>query len=111
MDIGGWLRGLGLGQYEAAFRENEIDADVLSDLTEIDLEKLGLPLGHRKRLLKAIANLTARVDLAGPSSPARLRAAQDTSRPAPETLAERRQVTVSVPRPDVSAIGRLRLIK
>ena len=57
MEIGGWLRGLGLGQYEAAFRENEIDADVLSDLTEIDLEKLGLPLGHRKRLLKAIANL------------------------------------------------------
>ena len=87
-------RGLGLGQYEAAFRENEIDADVLSDLTEIDLEKLGLPLGHRKRLLKAIANLTARVDLAGPSSPARLQAAQDTPRPAPETLAERRQVTV-----------------
>ena len=39
MEIGGWLRGLGLGQYEAAFRENEIDADVLSDLTEIDLEK------------------------------------------------------------------------
>src|SRR4029077_13581039 len=67
---------------------------MLSDLTEIDLEKLGLPLGHRKRLLKAIANLTARVDLAGPSSPARIRAAQDTPRPAPETLAERRQVTV-----------------
>ena len=94
MDIGGWLRGLGLGQYEAAFRENEVDADVLSDLTELDLEKLGLPLGHRKRLLKAIANLTAGVDLAGPSSPARLRASQETPRPAPETLAERRQVTV-----------------
>ena len=94
VDIGGWLRGLGLGQYEAAFRENEVDADVLSDLTELDLEKLGLPLGHRKRLLKAIANLTAGVDLAGPSSPARLRASQETPRPAPETLAERRQVTV-----------------
>ena len=85
MDIGSWLRGLGLGQYEALFRENEIDADVLSDLTELDLEKLGLPLGHRKRLLKAIANLRARVDLAGPSSPARLRAAQDSPWPAPET--------------------------
>jgi len=60
MDIGGWLRGLGLGQYEAAFRENEIDTDVSWDLTETDLEKLGLPLGHRKRLLKAIANLNAR---------------------------------------------------
>ena len=45
MDIGGWLRRLGLGQYEAAFRENEIDADVLSDLTEIDLEKLVCRLG------------------------------------------------------------------
>ena len=89
MDIGSWLRGLGLGQYEALFRENEIDADVLSDLTELDLEKLGLPLGHRKRLLKAITNVTARVDLAGASSPA-----QRTLQPAAESVAERRQVTV-----------------
>ena len=57
MDIGGWLRSLGLGQYEATFRESEIDADILPELTEQDLEKLGLPLGHRKRLLRAIANL------------------------------------------------------
>jgi class 3 adenylate cyclase len=90
MDIGSWLRGLGLGQYEALFRENEIDADVLSDLTELDLEKLGLPLGHRKRLLKAIANVTARVDLAGASSSAQPR----TLQPAAESVAERRQVTV-----------------
>jgi SAM domain (Sterile alpha motif) len=45
IDLGGWLLSLGLGRYEAAFRENEIDTDVLSDLTELDLEKLGLPLG------------------------------------------------------------------
>jgi hypothetical protein len=57
MDIGAWLRGLGLGQYEGSFRENEIEADVLPELTETDLEKLGLPLGPRKRILKAIANL------------------------------------------------------
>ena len=44
MDIGAWLRGLGLGQYESAFRDSEIEADVLSELTETDLEKLGLPL-------------------------------------------------------------------
>jgi class 3 adenylate cyclase len=94
MDIGGWLHGLGLGQYEAAFRKNEIDADVLLDLTELDLEKLGLPLGHRKRLLKAIANLTARVDPARAPSPARLPAAKDAPEPATETVAERRQVTV-----------------
>ena len=41
MDVGGWLRGLGLEQYEAAFRENEIDGEVLPELTEGDLEKLG----------------------------------------------------------------------
>ena len=58
MDIGAWLRGIGFGQYEAAFRDNAIDADLLPDLTDDDLEKLGLPLGHRKRLIKAIANLS-----------------------------------------------------
>ena len=57
MDVGAWLRGLGLGQYETAFRESEIDAEVLPDLTDSDLNQLGLPLGHRKRLLKAIAAL------------------------------------------------------
>src|SRR6266545_1482016 len=54
MDIGGWLRNLGLGQYESAFIENAIDTDVLPELTEGDLEKLGIPLGDRKRLIKAI---------------------------------------------------------
>ena len=49
---GGWLRNLGLGQYDALFRASEIDADILPDLMEVDLEKLGVPLGHRKRLLR-----------------------------------------------------------
>jgi class 3 adenylate cyclase len=57
MDVAAWLRGLGLGQYETMFRESEIDAEVLPDLTEGDLNQLGVPLGHRKRLLKAIAAL------------------------------------------------------
>ena len=57
MDVGDWLRSLGLGQHEALFRENEIDAEVLPELTEADLEKIGVPLGHRKCLLKAIADL------------------------------------------------------
>jgi hypothetical protein len=52
---GGWLKSLGLGQYEAAFHDNGVDWDVLPDLTDADLEKLGVLLGHRKRLLKAIA--------------------------------------------------------
>src|SRR5262249_7831020 len=55
MDVGEWLRGLGLGQYGQKFRDNKIEADVLPDLTDGDLEKLDIPLGDRKRLLKAIA--------------------------------------------------------
>jgi class 3 adenylate cyclase len=57
MDIEGWLRSLGLERYEAAFRENAIDADVLQDLTDQDLERLGVLLGHRRKLLRAIAAL------------------------------------------------------
>ena len=60
MDVGGWLRNLGLGQYEAAFVANAIDSDVLSELTEVDLEKLGIPLGDRKRLMRAIMAIVAR---------------------------------------------------
>ena len=52
IDVGAWLRDLGLGQYEAVFRENEIDIDILPELTEPHLEKLGMSLGHRIRLLK-----------------------------------------------------------
>ena len=48
---------LGLGEYEERFRANKIDADVLADLADGDLEKLGLPLGDRKRFLKAVAGL------------------------------------------------------
>src|SRR6516225_4827268 len=59
MDLGGWLRSLGLGQYEAAFRENAIDETVLHDLTEDHLRELGFPLGARLKLLKAIAALDA----------------------------------------------------
>ena len=54
MQIEEWLRSLGLQQYAAAFRDNAIDAEVLPELTETDLEKLGVLLGDRKRLLKAI---------------------------------------------------------
>src|SRR3984957_11687815 len=84
MDIAVWLRNLGLQQYEALFRENDIDAEVLSDLTDADLEKIGVSLGHRKRLLKAVAAL------AGPAAP--LPAA--TSIPPVADAAERRQLTV-----------------
>jgi hypothetical protein len=55
MDVVVWLRSLGLGKYEAAFRENEIDETVLSSLTEEHLKQLGVTaLGHRVKLLDAI---------------------------------------------------------
>ena len=57
MNVAQWLNAIDLGQYEAVFRDHEIDAGVLRDLVEGDLEKIGIPLGHRKRLLKAIAAL------------------------------------------------------
>ena len=53
--ISAWLAGIGLGQYTNAFMENGVDLDVLSDLSEPDLEKLGVVLGHRKRMLRAIS--------------------------------------------------------
>jgi class 3 adenylate cyclase/tetratricopeptide (TPR) repeat protein len=54
MDMGKWLRDAGFERYEPLFAENALDADVLPELTEVDLEKLQIPLGDRKRLLKAI---------------------------------------------------------
>ena len=60
MDLGGWLRSLGLGQYEAAFRDNAIDDTVLPSLTAEDLKDLGVIIvGHRRKLLDAIAALRA----------------------------------------------------
>jgi hypothetical protein len=60
MDIPAWLRDLGLERYEQAFRDNEIDAEVLTKLTADDLIALGvIPIGHRRKLLGAIADLNA----------------------------------------------------
>src|SRR5262245_8460937 len=90
MDLGGWLRSLGLGKYEAAFRKNEIDETVLPRLTAEDLKELGVAaLGHRRKLLDAIAALRADTKVSttathDPASADELR--RDT--------AERRQVTV-----------------
>ncbi len=60
MDLGGWLRSLGLERYEAAFRENEINERVLPNLTAEDLKEIGVgPVGHRRILLEAVAALRA----------------------------------------------------
>src|SRR5215470_20024895 len=94
MDLGGWLRSLGLGQYEAAFRENAIDDTVLPNLTAEDLKDLGVNLvGHRRLLLDAIAVLRAESDVkAPPFAPPPTKAA--TAAPAVEAAGERRHVTV-----------------
>ena len=90
MDVGGWLRRLGLEQYEAAFRENEIDDTVLPSLTAEDLKDLGVGfVGHRRKLLDAIAALRAEASAPTPLSDAPL----ETDKAAKDT-AERRQVTV-----------------
>ena len=86
MDVPVWLRNLGLQQYEALFRENDIDAEAVGDLTDADLEKLGVTLGHRKRLLKAIVSLGATEPAPKPTSPAPLTLSTDA--------AERRPITV-----------------
>ncbi|MGA2458340.1 MAG: adenylate/guanylate cyclase domain-containing protein [Terriglobales bacterium] len=85
MDIDGWLRGIGLEQYAQTFRDNAIDADVLRDLTDEHLRELGVPLGARLKLLRAIAALSA-----GEQTPA----SPEVTPPAARTDAERRQVTV-----------------
>jgi len=89
MDVASWLRSLGLEQYEAVFRENAIDVSVLPDVTDQDLEKLGVLLGHRRKLLRAIADLetNAKATLGPVVAPG----AVDSS---PRDTAERRQVTV-----------------
>src|SRR5271167_182423 len=86
MDVGDWLRSLGLGQYETLFRQNDIDAEVLSELTEGDLEKFGVSFGHRKRLLKAIASLGSTETTVKPAAPLAVQTSTDA--------AERRQLTV-----------------
>ena len=83
ISITDWLRGLSLERYAEAFRDNAIELEVLPELTEADLEKIGVLLGHRKIMLKAIADLR-------PPAP------QPQARTAPVVPgeAERRQLTV-----------------
>lgn len=86
MDIADWLRGLGLGQYAPAFRDNDIDGAVLRRLTADDLRELGVvSIGHRRRLLDAIAALGTGSTAAGST---------DTGAPDVVSEAERRQLAV-----------------
>src|SRR5213595_2097521 len=87
MDVAAWLRGLGLEQYAPAFRDNDVDGEVLPELTADDLISIGVTsVGHRRKLLAAIASL-------GTTSPAATVMAAPRDAPAPAD-AERRQLTV-----------------
>jgi hypothetical protein len=84
MDIEAWLQGLGLERYVPAFRDNDIDSEVLPSLTAEDLVGLGVTsIGHRRKLLEAIAALRAEAATPLPAVTA-----------GPAAAAERRQVTV-----------------
>jgi hypothetical protein len=85
LDIDGWLRRIGLEQYAQTFRDNAIDADVFRDLADEHLRELGLPLGARLKLLRAVAALGTSEQT--PASP-------EITPSAPRTDAERRHVTV-----------------
>ena len=86
--IADWLERLGLVQYAQRFAENDISFSVLSDLTDQDLKEIGVSLGHRRQLLRAIAELTGREKDAPKAAVATAPSA------APQDAAERRQVTV-----------------
>jgi class 3 adenylate cyclase/predicted ATPase len=86
MDVGTWLRGLGLEQYEASFRENAIDVDILPELTERHFKDLGVSLGHRLKMLRAIRELSGETSVkVQPAEPAGSKTYD---------VAERRQLTV-----------------
>ena len=88
MDIAAWLRELGLERYAQVFQDSEIEPEILAELTDEDFKELGIPLGPRRKLAKAIAALSA--EAATPSDhPA---AVGSPATPPPQ--AERRQLTV-----------------
>ena len=80
-----WLEKLGLGQYAQRFADNGIDVSVLPHLADQDLEKVGVLLGHRRKMLAAIAEL---------GNTAAITSKPVASEPKPQDIAERRQVTV-----------------
>jgi class 3 adenylate cyclase/predicted ATPase len=88
-EVARWLTGLGLPEYGQVFADNMVDFEVLVDLTDDDLKDLGVPLGHRKKLLRGIAALKA-----GPTEQVAEEKAPAKPRSAESGEAERRQLTV-----------------
>jgi class 3 adenylate cyclase len=87
--VSAWLDDLGLGKYRETFKQNAIDWDVLPDLSDGDLEALGVLLGHRKKLLRAIASLSQSAE----TIPISVVPGRQPFHPDPDQ-AERRQLTV-----------------
>ena len=93
--IADWLKKLGMSEYAERFAESDIDTSVLRDLTDQDLKELGVSLGHRRKMLRAIAEVAG----ANPTSPP-----PALTEPKPQDTAERRQVTVMFS--DLVGVGR-----
>src|SRR5262245_61030030 len=91
-DLAEWLGRHGLGQHAGLFADNNIDFSVLPDLTENDLEKLGLSLGHRKKLLRAIASIGAESQAGDTTDISQI--GSEATAPAQHRGAEFRQLTV-----------------
>src|SRR3954462_12513719 len=95
VEVGEWLRGLGLGQYEQGFRDNDVDVRVLPGLTADDLREIGVvSVGHRRLMLPAIAGLAAATVPATPAQTATPTAETEESpsrRVVPEGTARRRR--------------------
>jgi class 3 adenylate cyclase len=89
-EIADWLDKLGMSEYAQRFAENRIDFSVLPDLTDQDLEKMGVVLGDRRKILRAIAGLGA----GGKTAQKTATSAEATLGARPHDAAERRQVTV-----------------
>ena len=87
--IADWLEKLGMSEYAQRFAESDIEIDVLSELTDQDLEKLGISLGRRRRMLRAIRELSRPVASAPASAPG-----PSETKPAARDTAERRQLTI-----------------
>ena len=86
-----WLRNLGLSEYTQRFAENGIDFSVLPDLTEQDLKDIGVLLGHRRKLLRAMAELDSAPSVASMPAPS---AIAPSLRSAAEAAGERRHLTI-----------------
>ena len=89
-----WLDNLGLGIYRESFQDNAITWDVLPELNEGDLEALGVLLGHRKKILRAIAQLSSSAEGMGPGSISLAVSPKQQPFPSERDQAERRQLTV-----------------